>query len=218
MATQASIFKFTGRLGKVIGYQHGEKTCSRSMPEQVRQTSATRRAALRFGRASKTGAGIRHILTPLLDVQKDGTCANRLTRLLIPGAGMDIKSVKGFRFNKDKKLSRFFTEQPVWKDNQVHIPQAGKQVEVKIIAARMSGKVPPQVIMTKDDTTVPVFVPGKGALVIVLQVRCCKTNDIAAEIIAVKEEIRSLQPVMHGDVQSLLPAAPLLTVVFIKRE
>jgi hypothetical protein len=56
MAKQLSFITFTGKLGNLIGYERGGKYFLCSMPETVRQTAATRRAAQRFGLASSKAA------------------------------------------------------------------------------------------------------------------------------------------------------------------
>jgi hypothetical protein len=42
MATQTSLLTFTGKLGNVIGYRRNGRYFLRSMPQTVRQTTATR--------------------------------------------------------------------------------------------------------------------------------------------------------------------------------
>ncbi|QEH42433.1 hypothetical protein [Chitinophaga sp. XS-30] len=59
MAKQTSFFTFTGKAGNMIGYYRDGKHYFRGMPETVRQTTATRRAAQRFGAASSKGRLIR---------------------------------------------------------------------------------------------------------------------------------------------------------------
>lgn len=53
MGKQVSIIKFTGHVGNLIGYRRNGEYFSRSAPEKVRRTAATRRAARAFGVASR---------------------------------------------------------------------------------------------------------------------------------------------------------------------
>ena len=73
MATQNSIIPFTGKLGNLIGYERNGKYFLRSMPEIVRQTAATRRAARRFGLASCKAALIRNAFYDDLDIRYDSS-------------------------------------------------------------------------------------------------------------------------------------------------
>ena len=63
MGRQTSLLTFTGRAGNLIGYHRDGKHFMRCMPETVRQTSATRQAAQRFG-AENISAG-ESLATPL---------------------------------------------------------------------------------------------------------------------------------------------------------
>ncbi len=83
MAKQISLITFTGKLGNLIGYERGGKYFLRSMPEIVRQTTATRRAAQRFGIASRKAALIRSAFYDELDIHCDSSHVNRLNRILI---------------------------------------------------------------------------------------------------------------------------------------
>ncbi len=59
MAKITSAVTFTGKVGGLIGYKRNGKYFLRSVPEKVRQSKATKRAAKRFGAASRKGALIR---------------------------------------------------------------------------------------------------------------------------------------------------------------
>lgn len=65
MGKQQGIFKCTGKLDNVIGYRRNGVYCVRTMPEKVRQTAAARRAAQRFGIASRKGKLIGRAVLPL---------------------------------------------------------------------------------------------------------------------------------------------------------
>ncbi|SDF05303.1 hypothetical protein [Chitinophaga filiformis] len=210
MAKQTSIIPFTGKLGNLIGYERNGEYFLRSMPEIVRQTHATRRAARRFGMASRKGALIRHAFYCDLDIRCDGGHINRLNKTLI-AAGSNHTALTGFRFNQHTGTDRFFTVAPSLLRNDIlHIPsQTIAQykgfiaLEVKVIAARIDfikGQVTGTdtvVLMINpgtsfQETNIPLDVPGAGTLVITLQVRgmlkdgaSCNRQHLAADIIAV---------------------------------
>lgn len=212
MAKQNSILPFTGKLGNLIGYRRNGKFYLRGMPEIVRQTVATRRAARRFGMASSRGALIRHAFYGELDVRADKTHGNRLTKALIPSAGNNIKGLTGFRFNKHTGIDRFFLLPPQFSaDGILHIPAQTLPVfknitslEVKVIATRINFETQ-QVVAAESDILLldlresfngAVFsldVPGNGILVVALQIRGLQDNIpsrntryLAADIVAVQ--------------------------------
>ena len=212
MGQQNSIFPFTGKLGNLIGYRRNGKYLLRSMPRIVRQTAATRRAAQRFGMASKKGRLIRTAFTAELDICADSTHGNRLTKTLIPSAGNNIKNITSFRFNKNTGTDSFFILPPqLSADGILHIPPQTLPVfkgitalEIKVIAARINFTTH-QVIATESNVlivdlresfngaAVSVDVPGNGTLVVTLQVRGMQDNIpsrnsryLAADIVAVQ--------------------------------
>jgi hypothetical protein len=187
MATQHSLITFTGKLGNLIGYERNGKYFLRSMPETVRQTAATRRAAKRFGLASKKAALIRHALYNDLDLHGDSSHINRLNKVLI--AATDHAAITGFRFNQCTGIDRFFTLAPIVSRNgRLHIPpQVLAQykditaLEVKAIATRidfLTGHVTCtdtvfMTIATREafpGADVLLDVPGSGTLIVTLQV------------------------------------------------
>lgn len=213
MATQNSPIRFTGKLGNLIGYRRHGKYYLRSMPEVVRQTRATRRAALRFGIASKKGALIRNAFYNELDVRSDSTHVNRLTKALIPSAGNNTKSITGFRFNQHAGTDRFFAR-PVRlsADGSLHIPAQTlpafrdiNMLEVKVIATRINFTTH-QVIDTQSDVLIidtrepfngasfPVDVPGKGTLIVTLQIRGMKDNILSGNRKYLAADIVEVQP------------------------
>ncbi|MGO4292223.1 hypothetical protein [Chitinophaga sp. RAB17] len=210
MAKQMSILPFTGKLGPLIGYKRNGEYFLRSMPESVRQTTATRRASRRFGVASRKGAFIRKAFYPHLDIHCDGGHINRLNKLLI-AAGDHHAAMTGFRFNQHTGVDRFFTVAPrLCRNGILNIPAqtiAGHKglaaLEVKVIATRIDFKSRRVVgsetvtLMIDPDTTfqetnVSLDVPGEGSLVVVFQVRAMYSDGpsgnrqyMAADIIAV---------------------------------
>ena len=213
MAKQTSVIQFTGRLGNMIGYYHKGEHFLRSTPDKIRQTTATQRAAQRFGMASKKGAFIRHTLYSALDVHCDSTHVNRLTKTLIPAAGNNIRSLKGFRFNQSAGTDHFFTIAPFLSaDNVLHIPaqtliqyKSITALEVKMIATRIDLNTHHTVDIQTSMVTIdpaasfegimlPVDVPGTGTLVITLQVRAMQGNKISANKKHLAADIIAIQP------------------------
>lgn len=213
MAKQTSIIPFTGKLGNLIGYERNGQYFLRSMPEVVRQTLATRRAAQRFGLASRKGALIRNAFYNDLDIRCDSGHINRLNRILI-AAGSNHAAMTGFRFNQSVGIDRFFSVAPrLFRNGILHIPaqtlaqyKGITALEVKVIAARIDF-ITRQVTgietaMLKIDScgsfkgiNVPLDVPGDGTLLVTLQVRgmhkdgaSCNKQYLAADIIAVLEQ------------------------------
>ncbi|MBW8684436.1 hypothetical protein [Chitinophaga rhizophila] len=231
MAKQTSLITFTGRLGNLIGYSRKGKYFLRSKPEVVRQTPATRRAAKRFGKASKRAALIRQACVQELDIMPDGQHVNRLTSMLLRTGMHHISKLAGFRFHQHTGINRFFASMPVLSaDNTVHIPAQVLPVhkhmsalEVKIIATRIDF-ITQQVTSTDVacmviDLHVPftgaamtMYAPGQGCLVMTLQVRClsgdvpsANAQYIAADIIAV--QLPAVQPSADSAICYVYPRA-----------
>ncbi|MGO4288960.1 hypothetical protein [Chitinophaga sp. RAB17] len=210
MAKQMSVIRFTGKLGPLIGYKRNGQYFLRSMPESVRQTTATRRASRRFGIASRKGAFIRHAFYNHLDIHCDGGHINRLNRMLI-AAGDHHEAITGFRFNQHTGVDRFFAVAPRLLSNGIlNIPaqtidgyKGMAALEVKVIATRIDFTSRQVVgsetvtLMIEPDTTfqetnVSLDVPGQGSLVVVFQVRAMykdgpsrSRQNVAADVIAV---------------------------------
>lgn len=246
-----SIIPFTGRIGELIGYQRNGKYFLRGMPETVRQTNATRRAARRFGIASRKGALIRSAFRDMLDVPCDSGHINRLNKVLI-AAREDHAAMRGFRFNQLTGTDRFFTIAPVVSRNEVlRIPPqniAGHKgitsLEVKVIAARIDFNA--QLVTGAETVTfiidpaagfegseVMLNVPGKGTLVVTLQVRgihndnvSCNRQYLTADIIAVlppQMPVSSDRQVYHSQavIQPQLPSELIYAssyYSFVRRE
>lgn len=210
MAKQNSLIPFIGKLGNRIGYQRNGKYFFRSMPETVRQTVATCRAARRFGMASRKAALIRNAFYDELDIRCDSSHINRLNKVLI-AAGNNHAALTGFRFNQYTGTDKFFTITPqLSAEGILYIPpQVLAQhkditaLDVKVIAARIdftTGRIiGTDTAMIMIDTRksftgadIALHVPGTGTLVVTLQVRAMHKDGLsrnrqylAADIIAV---------------------------------
>jgi len=194
MAKQNGLFKFTGKLDNVIGYRRKGVYCVRTMPETVRQSSATRQAAKRFGMASRKGKLIRRAVRPYLDTHYDGTIINRLNSTLIQAGIDNLQGIQGFRFNRVTGLEKIIALAPqLMEDGHVHIPAQelpllGKasHLEITLITARVNFAEKRIVDVNTDlkvfkldepfdgaDLYAPV--PGKGTLIVIVQARTCST-------------------------------------------
>jgi hypothetical protein len=208
MAKQTGLFKFTGKLDNVIGYRRNGIHFVRSMPAVVRQTTATRQASRNFGMASRKGKLVRKAFAGQLDVRSDGTLVNRLNKTLIQAG---LQGMKGYRFNRHTGIEKFFFSSPVLSDDNIlRIPAQElsqlpgvTSLEVKVIAVRInfaerrvtaSRSVTKSIDMSQpfEGLELDVAVPGKGTLIVTLQVRSCRglliTGDrryMAADVIAV---------------------------------
>jgi len=220
MAKQESLFRFIGKLGDVIGYERNGEFFLRAAPKHVRRTAASRRAAKRFGIASRRGALIRSTFLQLLDMDIDSDHINRLNSALIRATGNDIARITGFRFNEQTGIDKFFGIAPVVSaDGTFYIPpQALPQwknicaLEVKVIAARISFTTLRVINTGTFTTTIPLDAPftgtvhtlnapGTGTLVVTMQVRAmfkdgpsCNKQFQAADIIGV-----IVPPLPQGD-------------------
>lgn len=190
MAKQTGIITFTGRLGNLIGYRRNGQYFLRSMPETVRQTAATRHAARNFGIVSNKGKLIRQAVVPHLDISRDGSLVNRLNKALISAGKNQLQTLNGFRFNRHAGVEQFFSCQPLISPcGTVIIPAqtlpsqgAATHVEVKLVAVRISflerrvtGRATSSVMISLNThfpgTELEVTVPGKGTLLVIMQVR-----------------------------------------------
>ncbi len=211
MGIITSVITFSGRVGNVIAYKRGGKHCLRSMPELVRQTDNTRRAAKWFGAASRKGAFIRNAVAPDIDIYCDGEVVNRLNSTIVAAGRNNHAGLKGFRFNGHAGIEKFFPELPVCSpEGKLHIPAQklheygdAVRMEIKLIATRVDFATRAVTGMDADmlhiDLEQPfegadltVEVPGKGTLLVTLQVRTFLKDGIsynrkynAADIIAV---------------------------------
>ncbi len=232
VARQTSLITFTGKLGNMIGYRRNGKYFLRSAPESVRQTFATCRAARRFGMASRKGALIRSAFMEELDVHCDNSHINRLNKTLIQAGRNNTEAITGFRFNQHTGIDRFFQIAPkLSRDEILHIPaqtlpqaKGITALEVKVVAVRINFAehriVNTDAVMITIDlrepfagAAIPVNVPGKGTLIVTLQVRgmydeCPSANAkyMAADIVAVSvPQIPQLIHKSRYPRQSVLP-------------
>jgi len=196
MALQTGVLKFTGRLDNVIGYRRNGKYFLRSMPDKVRQTASTKRAARRFGMASRKGKLIRKAVRPYLDMRYDGTLVNRLNKLFIQAGPDQFPNLQGFHFNRHTGIEKLFVIPPVFTVNgTLHIPAQellpqgnNTHVELRLIATRISF-AENRVISTEVSTAIielngdepfngmalSIPVDGEGTLIVALQYRSCKS-------------------------------------------
>lgn len=186
---------FTGKLGNVIGYCRNGKYFLRSAPLHVRRNRATRRAAHRFGIASRRGALLRRAFYDDLDIQRDTSHVNRLNAILMRAGGSNTQAAAGFRFNEHTGTDHFFTFAPVFSaDGTFHIPPQVLPVfkgitglEVKVIAARINFSsrtiehTDAALLMLDTQTpfsgvTIPMDIHGAGTLVVMMQVRAMQDD------------------------------------------
>ena len=240
MAKQTGLFQFTGKLDNVIGYRRNGSYFVRTMPVTVKQTAATRQASRNFGIASRKAKLIRQAITPQLEINCDGSLVNRLNKVLITAGKDQWKHLEGFRFNKHTGIDKFFWLQPVMQNGTLKIPAqtlspqgAITHLEITVMATRIS--FVERRIIKQHSTTIKVdlkapfngaelnaSVPGKGTLLVVLQVTAWKGTDpvgdrrfMAADILFVatpatkKEAAKRKQHI--PDVRKVLPYRPAKT-------
>lgn len=214
MAKLTSIITFTGKLGNIIAYNRGGKHFLRTRPETVRQTEGTRRAALRFGAASRKGALIRSAILPELDIPCSGRQVNQLTLAIIAAGSNRHTGLAGFSFNAHTCTGKFFQHRPVFlKNGTLHIPAQQLQapdrathLEIKVIATRIdftnrrvtgadAGLLLIDLGQPFTGADLQLDVPGKGTLVVTLQIRSRINGEFsgnrkyrAADIVAVVED------------------------------
>ena len=232
MALQTGVLKFTGRLDNVIGYRRNGKYFLRSMPDKVRQTASTKRAARRFGMASRKGKLIRKAVRPYLDMRYDGTLVNRLNKLFIQAGPDQFPNLQGFHFNRHTGIEKLFVIPPVFTVNgTLHIPAQellpqgnNTHIELRLIATRISfadnrvisTDVATAIIELNEDRpfkgmALNVPVEGEGALIVVVQYRSCKASN---GVLFPSGDRRY----MAADVINIaIPAAELTTTAFLAK-
>lgn len=102
MARQKGIILYSGKLIDQVGYyrknKKGQKEWwTRRAPEHVRQTAATRSAAIDFGTASKCSRLVRHALRPWLQYYGYHFDHNRLNKAFIDVVNADKDHKTGFK-------------------------------------------------------------------------------------------------------------------------
>ncbi len=246
MAKITSAVTFTGKVGGLIGYKRNGKYFLRSVPGKVRQSKATKRAAKRFGAASRKGALIRSALATELDILCDGAHVNQLNKTILHAGRDNHAGLTGFRFNKHKRVRDFFsTELEFTPDGILHIPaqqicakEGAVRMEVKLIGTRIdftTGKVTGSdasaMYIDLEGAFTPftgadmsIEVPGKGTLLVTVRVRLFFESGLslgrrnnAADIIAVLEE-QPAETTSSKDKPNKAPAKePVATTVRLQR-
>src|SRR4051812_30489899 len=131
MAKQVSIFRISGRLGNQVYYYRKDKKnrkqyLVRRAPETVKQTTATRRAAIDFGLASKSSSLIRNALHEHTQHCYDNTLHYRLNAIMgkilrADGSRMltaaNMQSLKNFQFNRAASIDRLLKVTPIIEKN-----------------------------------------------------------------------------------------------------
>ncbi len=219
----------------MIAYRRGGKYCLRSRPQTVRQTDNTRRSAQWFGAASRKGALIRSAFADELDIPHYGRHVNQLNKRIVHAGRNNHAGLKGFHFNPYTSVNSLFHMPITFsRDGRLHLPPqhfeaigGAEQLEFKVIGkridfttGRVTGSDTALLMITRDQMTsryeqapkrpfegaeLSIDVPGKGTLLVVLQVRVhredyasCNLKYNAADIIAMQEEQKP----------EVLPAAP----------
>jgi hypothetical protein len=138
MAKQNSIIALSGRLGNKVYYYRKDKKSRkqyliRCAPETVKQTTATKRAAIDFGIASKSSRLIRNALNEYIRHCYDNTLHYRLNTMIgkilraddshPAGRRMlmatNMQSLKNFQFNRAASIRHLLKVTPVIeKDDQ----------------------------------------------------------------------------------------------------
>jgi hypothetical protein len=264
MAKQTSVYKFTGKLDNLIGYRRKGVHCVRTMPQQVRQTAATKKASQHFGMASRKGRLVRRAVAGHLEVGYDGTMVNRLNKAFIQAGNHHLQVLEGFQFNQHTGLDKFFSEPAIVSPHGVvsipaQVLPERKDIthwKIKAIAVRVNF-AEQRVVGTRavvdtidahkpfDGAELEVAVPGKGTLLVVLQVKGFKESNgvpytsgdrryMAADVIAVVAPVAQKHQPARGnklpDISKLLPhqlpvnspdlktASPSRPVIQLQRE
>ncbi|RFM34659.1 hypothetical protein [Chitinophaga silvisoli] len=221
MAKQTSILTFTGRLGELTGFRRNGKHYFRNRPDGIRHTPNMKRAAQRFGQASRTGAFIRKAL----GIRGDGGHVNRVTRLLIPSAGVDLNTLIGLQFNKSKRTSSHFSKLPVPGNNGVlripaqAFPKGIRHLSIKLIAVRIdlqsrkvigsnTAEINIDTSQKFEGAELCACVPGTGTLITTLCV-----NDSAVVIAVEETQAVCRRPVESCYVYDNVPAMPLIVLL-----
>ncbi|KAA2240202.1 hypothetical protein F0L74_28980 [Chitinophaga agrisoli] len=121
MAILSGPLQLEGKVGGMIFYKRGNKTCCRAMPQYTPEsmTAASKQSAREFGRASKAGKLLRDALNGIWRLQHDNTMVNRLNKALYTALRKDPahkrgariitpvalqETLKNFRFNNKANL------------------------------------------------------------------------------------------------------------------
>ena len=129
----------TGKVGNLIFYSMYGKKYVRAMPENVKQSKATKTRSTEFGRASTIGGSIRKALSPVIVDHKDQKMQTRLVSVIYQWLNRmgTVKSTSGllppdlYSFPFSEKGSSLRTR---WKVGlQISQPSAGR-MQIKIPA------------------------------------------------------------------------------------
>lgn len=195
MAKQQTVIPITGKLGNMIGFRRNGRYFMRAAPTLVRQSPASKRAAGRFGIASKMGALVRQAFHDLT-LRNASDLANALTRALVLSK-LDVASaLQGFQFNDRMPTGRLLPIPPRFtKDGMLHLaPQEGAigngpTLEIKVVAAKLNFATQTLVAIKSmtcyagphfTGTSMPVSLPGEGTLVVCLQARRLDKHGVPA--------------------------------------
>ncbi|ASZ09664.1 hypothetical protein KTO58_27675 [Chitinophaga pendula] len=212
MARQTGFITFTGKLGNMVGYcRHGDYFI-RTLPEKVRQTPATRKAAYRFGITSTYGRLIRQTILPHLHLPYDGALVNRLNSTLA-GLRERTAGLQGFSFNRHAGLQQYLTITPqLTRNGTLHIPPQSlrqvtgiTQLRLTLVASRIDFSTrrigesstlthiidmhTPFAGLTLDSTP-----PGKGTLILTLQVQAMTAGRIKTHRAATVADVIAVLP------------------------
>jgi hypothetical protein len=99
----------SGKLDDFILYKFRGKTCIRSIPDEVKQTEATKKKALVFGKAARMGRVIRKAMNHLFKNLDDKGIMNRLNGALVKCLNAenppDYTALIGFSFTETSTLA-----------------------------------------------------------------------------------------------------------------
>lgn len=177
MPKQNSIIPLSGRSGDWVFYYKKDKRGRkeyyvRRAPENVRQTTATKRTATDFGTASKASRLVRQALKPYTDQYKDESLHYRLNTLLGQILRMDTESpagrkrllpenmslLTGFRFNSDTRIPKMHVE---INESGINVLNGNKDMTAKVIALSVNFRegttriLSGEAMIIKEGTTIP---------------------------------------------------------------
>lgn len=160
MARQEGPFYFTGKYKGMIGFKVKGVYFFKSMPEEINQTPATKKASEDFGTASSCGKVIRQALHQAVDIPQDSSLTRRLNKVMAKVLRLDkthttgnkavlpehLSILKAFAFNEDTKIDNVLLGVQAITEQQDHIavslPSVAKikrtrnttHIEIKAIA------------------------------------------------------------------------------------
>jgi len=104
--------QLSGKIGNVIFYDRNGKWCIRSRATRVRQTKATKAAAVLFGKAAKMGKTLRSGLNDILPDSRERKMMYRMNKSLLlwlqssrpKSFELNLPFIDHFQFNQDSDL------------------------------------------------------------------------------------------------------------------